>query len=684
MSALTILRLILAALLFAAVPAQGQSASPAKSLEPPLVLLVGDSTMAPDTGYGEALCKSLRESRWDCLNLARGGRSTKSYREEGLWDRALDRARYSAAIRPTLVLIQFGHNDQPGKPGRSTDLATEFPLNLERYVSEARAAGLIPILLSPLTRRSFEADRLKRDLAPWSEAVASVARNTKTPYIPLFEESTALVEAFGASNAQALAMTPRDTPHYDQTHVGGKGACFFSSLVYQHLRTASAQWTGVVLRNVSPECQALPDPSAWPQVVAAHPFWTDHLGWAVGTTGGGAGQVLRVTNLNADGPGSLRAAVEAQGPRIVVFEVSGAIDLNGRGLRVRNPYITIAGQTAPPPGITLVRGEFTVSTHDVIVQHLSFRPGSYGRAPRSGQDHDGLNVTSGAHKVIVDHCSFSWATDENLSVGGERFGGATPEQWRKTAGHEVTFSYNLIYEGLRNSVHPKGEHSKGSLIHDNASGIFIYRNLYVSNQERNPLLKGGVFAAVVNNLIYNPGSKAVHYNLIDAEWRGRERVTGRLGLVGNVLRHGPDTRVGTPLFSIGGSGSVELHEQDNRAMDSVGKEAPLIGRYTTSEAEVLPATSPYLPPRLSPLPAREVESSLMRAAGSRPWDRSSHDMRLLSDVAEGRSQIIDREEEVGGFDLRQGERRAFDTAQWNLHDMSPRAGWQSLLAPASR
>jgi lysophospholipase L1-like esterase len=110
-----------------------------------------------------------------CLNLARGGRSTLSYRAEGLWDRVIARLKVAEPGVPRHVLIQFGHNDQPGKPGRSTDLATEFPAKLARFVAEVRAAGGQPVLGTPLTRRSFREGRVVNDLAPWAEAVRRVA-----------------------------------------------------------------------------------------------------------------------------------------------------------------------------------------------------------------------------------------------------------------------------------------------------------------------------------------------------------------------------------------------------------------------------------------------------------------------------------------------------------------------------
>jgi len=216
--------------------------------------------------------------------------------------------------------------------------------------------------------------------------------------------------------------------------------------------------------------------------------------------------------------------------------------------------MTIAGQTAPSPGITIIRGETNLSnTNNIIIQHLKLRSGEAGHAKRGGPDFDTISV-NGSYNVIVDHCSLSWGTDENLSASGKRFEGKTVHDWRKNTAHNVTFSNNLIYEGLRNSTHIKGEHSKGSLIHDNATGILIYGNLYASNVERNALFKGGVQAAQINNLIYNPGLKAVHYNLIRHEWAEKAPVTGKVTLIGNVLRYGPDTHPSVTLFALGGAG----------------------------------------------------------------------------------------------------------------------------------
>lgn len=140
-----------------------------------------------------------------CVNLARGGRSSYSYRAEGSWDIAL-REMQPGSYGAVHVLIQFGHNDQPGKPGRSTDLAREFPDNLRRYVREVRAAGAVPVLVTPLARRQFKGGVLVDDLAPWAEATRKVAAELDVPLVDLHARSVVAVQALGPVLAMRFAQ----------------------------------------------------------------------------------------------------------------------------------------------------------------------------------------------------------------------------------------------------------------------------------------------------------------------------------------------------------------------------------------------------------------------------------------------------------------------------------------------
>jgi lysophospholipase L1-like esterase len=215
----------------ASVPRAGETT--ANVATGPRLILVGDSTMAPRSGYGNALCARFQQVA--CINLARGGRSSKSFRAEGLWATVLallNEGRDGGSRQKTLVLIQFGHNDQPGKPGRSTDLATEFGPNMTGYVSDVKAAGGEVVLVTPLTRRTFKNGELANDLRPWAESLIKVGAEQGVPVLDLNAISHAAVAAMGQDGADTLAEAP---PRFDRTHLGPKGAAFFSEQVMEGL-----------------------------------------------------------------------------------------------------------------------------------------------------------------------------------------------------------------------------------------------------------------------------------------------------------------------------------------------------------------------------------------------------------------------------------------------------------------
>ena len=237
------------------------------ALPPVRIILVGDSTVALHNGWGPGFCADAAP-QVTCLDLAKNGRSSSSYRGEGSWASVMHLLE-SGGFSATYVLIQFGHNDQPGKPGRSTDLATEFPVNMRQYVTDVKAAGGIPVLITPLTRRSFEMGRLKNDLAPWADATKRVAGQESVPLLDLNTESAAAVQKMGPEEANTLAMAPppdavragaaagnspsvakapattepngNPTPVFDYTHLGEKGSAYFGRMVADELTRAVPQ-----------------------------------------------------------------------------------------------------------------------------------------------------------------------------------------------------------------------------------------------------------------------------------------------------------------------------------------------------------------------------------------------------------------------------------------------------------
>jgi lysophospholipase L1-like esterase len=231
-------------LLSLAALALGLSAMAAHAApQPPIrVILVGDSTMQTKSGYGDALCARFTPEV-TCVNLAKGGRSTKSFRAEGRWDEVQRMLRDGGKFSKNYVLVQFGHNDQPGKK-HATDLVTEFPANMARYATDVRALGGVPVLVTPLTRRTFKGPNLHDNLGPWAEATRKAAAQERAALLDLNADSATAVQQMGQAEADTLAMAPPPDPgkkeksQFDWTHLGPKGAAFFSAMVAKELTHA--------------------------------------------------------------------------------------------------------------------------------------------------------------------------------------------------------------------------------------------------------------------------------------------------------------------------------------------------------------------------------------------------------------------------------------------------------------
>jgi len=224
--------------------------------------------------------------------------------------------------------------------------------------------------------------------------------------------------------------------------------------------------------------------------------------------GGRGGAVLKVTNLDDAGPGSLRAAVEAKGPRTVVFDVSGTITL-ATPLTIREPRITLAGQSAPGDGITLRNRPLIVEADDVVIRYLRSRLGDEGRA-----ESDAIWVHSG-RRIILDHVSASWSVDETLSVNNA---------FRKPEDgfYDVTVQWSIIAESLNRSLHVKGPHGYGSLIAGGfGTRISFHHNLWAHHSGRNPRPGNpaqpgrdalGAFHDYRSNVFYDWGGVHAGYN----------------------------------------------------------------------------------------------------------------------------------------------------------------------------
>ncbi len=364
------------------------------------------------------------------------------------------------------------------------------------------------------------------------------------------------------------------------------------------------------------------------------PVFPGAVGFGTETVAGRSGKIVTVTNLNASGPGSLMEAVKMKGPRTIIFAKGGTINLAGNNLVITEPFVTIAGQTAPSPGINLRSGSILVRTHDVLIQHLRVRIGD-----ETGKELDGLNIgnsgptgATNIYNVVVDHCSFAWAIDENASISG--FGTGRPEN--------ITLSNNIIAEGLSNSVHSKGEHSKGTLVAPGAKNVAIIGNLYAHNNDRNPQVNPETSSVIANNLIYNPGKRAIYLGEASGE-------TG--ALVTSVLGNRVISGVNQPTDLVPGVMTVKApylraYQKDNSGVQNSGQALPLI--QNNGNVSFL-STPPISIPDFLVRPASSVESWVLGNAGARPLNRDAVDKRIIATVKNGNGTIIDSQNQVGGY-----------------------------------
>jgi pectate lyase len=226
-------------------------------------------------------------------------------------------------------------------------------------------------------------------------------------------------------------------------------------------------------------------------------------GFGAQSVGGRGGRVIAVTTLADSGPGSLRDAIAASGPRIIVFRVGGVIALD-TALDLSNPYVTMAGQTAPGDGIVITGNSLHIdSAHDVIVRHLRVRPAD--NPAKRMQNDDALSIAgtgvAPTHDVIVDHLSASWSTDDVLSVYGSSSAGV----------RNVTVQWCVIAEGLHCDYLSGNCAASGSIVGYGSQNVTVHHSLWAHQDHRSPEVAGGTGCTdcdVVNNTMYNWGSRA--------------------------------------------------------------------------------------------------------------------------------------------------------------------------------
>lgn len=377
-------------------------------------------------------------------------------------------------------------------------------------------------------------------------------------------------------------------------------------------------------------------------------------GYGKDSLGGRGGKVYVVSNMGDGGPGSLRECVEASGPRTCVFEQGGLIVVK-KPLTISSPYITIAGQSAPGGGVTIKTENggdvFLTKTHDVVMRYITVRPGPGGENHANQIADNGKEISN----IIVDHSTFSWGVDSNI------------ETWYRV--NKATIQWSMISEGLNNSTHSKGLHSKGLMIGGYKGGesggigsenISVLHNLLAHNSDRNPLIQMCGYGQVINNTTYNAQYTFSHQQL------NCPAGMSYVNWVGNYHKKGPSSESSNDLKVIpedGGKchpGKVYVSGNIGPGRSEGQPETNWVSFNSACNSQDILTTIPATGPTVTTKSAMVAYDELLAAGGAgNSWAvdcngtgyarRDLIDERVIGDVRNGKGKIIDNPDQVGGW-----------------------------------
>ncbi len=357
--------------------------------------------------------------------------------------------------------------------------------------------------------------------------------------------------------------------------------------------------------------------------------------------GGRGGTIYKVTSLADSGPGTLRECIEASGSRVCIFETSGVISLNSN-LDIKNPYLTIAGQTAPSPGIFVRYYDIVAKTNDVIIQHVSVGPGDYneGTGKTLYTDADGMAVHGGlAYNVIMDHVTILFGIDQVGSIYLNAYG----------APHDVTISNSISAYPLDNSIHYEGHpHAKGIIVGPGSERISIIKNIIAHSNDRNPKITGTSYGEVINNVIYNWGNDALEFgqgkpvfanSKIDDQFKNVPVIGAG---VGNVFISGINKNDDRPIsIDSPTSKTSSFYLADNMLDGNIPSDPWSTTIFDDIGSTITEATSFTWGSGANIFSSSQVQSYVLTNAGSRPLDRHESSQRVIDDITSKTGQIID-------------------------------------------
>lgn len=346
------------------------------------------------------------------------------------------------------------------------------------------------------------------------------------------------------------------------------------------------------------------------------------------TTGGRGGKVYIVSNLNDDGPGSLRDAIKKKEPRIIVFAVSGTIALES-ALNINAGDVTIAGQTAPGDGICLRNYPVKVNADNVIIRYMRFRLGD-----EKAQQDDAISGTRKSN-IIIDHCSMSWATDECASF---------------YANTNFTMQWCIISESLNHSVHEKGDHGYGGIW--GGKGATFHHNLIASHNSRMPRFSGSSTTPNTTDELVDFRNNVI-YNWMSNNTYGGEK--GRYNMIGNYYKPGPSTKSKKPWIVNPSSpvGSFYITDNTLYGFESVTKNNRT--GVKADHPDSVFVAKVFQVESINTQKAEDAYESVLKNAGA-SYKRDAIDNRIVEEVKTGNSKkgksqngIIDSQADVGGW-----------------------------------
>lgn len=505
---------------------------------------------------------------------------------------------------------------------------------------------LLPLSLLLLSSSLFSQDIwIEAECGDWNQQWSQVSETSP--------QSLEAVKALPPDNINTPTSDPNRILRY-QVEAPESGNYFAYARVKAIDPANNSIWMRINGGNWVPwdniKLSPLPEPAA-----GALPVIPGAQGFGINTPAGRGGTVHKVTNLNDNGSGSLRACVQASGPRVCVFEVSGFIDLQSP-LSIKNPYLTIAGQTAPAPGILLGKGHgIQIWTNDVLVQHIGVRPGDGPGTEYRNRDGLQINGTSGrVGNIVLDHVSLAWGMDESLDLWGLL--------------GDVTIKNCIIAQAMRDPFEVDGQPSYGNLIgpYDQQTRVSIMGSYYAGNRDRQPLSRSPqlIFA---NNMLYDRVLRFVY--LSNRAAYGSGGFPTKSTVVGNAFIEGPDMSYNLPherpvtFDENGQSTDSRLYVDANWWSEQSYSNQ---WTYVKDANSLIQASTPptWIPGFQYETDPQKIRDHVKSQAGARPLDRNYLDQQLFDHLDNLTKAVVTCvsgcPQSAGGWPVLNSQYRALD------------------------